>query len=998
MKIDIFIIGAGKPYAGVIPSLLQKYSKNKTIIDWQIDSFKGIKNRSLNILGGYKINDVIKRYPKINYIFVKNWKKKTILNTVFSIPKVDNDILFTYSDTIFRKEEITKIKQVKADIAIGIDLQYKKRFEKRSTEDFKKAELVKFIDKDMLLKTAEFTGLVYFKKKIAKKILNYKKKKIGKTFLDFINHLKKEKFNIEYIDLSYKWAELNEPQDLTNFLIGNKSKTLQRLYPMVKKTKIGFQISFNINEWNRDKKNIIKLIAKKFKNKNLIVRSSSSREDSKNQSLAGKFISIPNVSSLDKTKLNQAINKVISSYGKNKDLNNDYIFLQKYIKNDLICSGVVFTCDLDTGAPYYKINFDQSKNNTDLVTSGKSKNDRIIILSKKHIKKIKKFKPNLINLIKGVQEIEDLLSFDKLDIEFAIDSRNIVHIFQVRPITIDHRKFDEATENFDQKIRYIEKFYNDYLIKKSSPESDKFFFSNMSDWNPAEMIGKRPSPLSFSLYSELISDDVWAKQRKKFGYKDLGKYPLITKFFGQPYVEINASIKSFIPIKINSSLTKKIIDNCLKILEDKPQYHDKLEFKVVFTSWTPTLKNDLKKRFKNKHFTFKELNFYENELKKITKKQISNYENTISPINKLIKNFNNLSIKKISPLKKANKLIQDCKFYGTPTFAHAARHAFIASNFLKSFVDLDIFSEKDYEQFMKSLHTISKNLQNDLARYSKKKVSLTNLIKTYGHLRPGTYDNTIEAYHENPNYYFKSNKKKEIKKIDFKINLKQEYEIKKIIMKLDLKMSVNQFIDYIKRSILMREEIKFKFTKNISLALDYYNEYARSNCLSKKDISNLEYKDFLKIDKRRFNLMNIKKIIRKREKENRYNEIFTLPAFIKNKDDFLCFEENNAQPNYITKNIIISEIKFLNENKNFKDIQNNIIVIDHADPGYDWIFNYQIKGLITKYGGANSHMAIRSAELNLPAAIGIGDKFYNQLRNNDKIKLDCKNGLISLID
>jgi hypothetical protein len=43
-------------------------------------------------------------------------------------------------------------------------------------------------------------------------------------------------------------------------------------------------------------------------------------------------------------------------------------------------------------------------------------------------------------------------------------------------------------------------------------------------------------------------------------------------------------------------------------------------------------------------------------------------------------------------------------------------------------------------------------------------------------------------------------------------------------------------------------------------------------------------------------------------------------------------------------------------------------------------------------------MAIRSAELNLPAAIGIGDKFYNQLRHNDKIKLDCKNGLISLID
>ena len=30
----------------------------------------------------------------------------------------------------------------------------------------------------------------------------------------------------------------------------------------------------------------------------------------------------------------------------------------------------------------------------------------------------------------------------------------------------------------------------------------------------------------------------------------------------------------------------------------------------------------------------------------------------------------------------------------------------------------------------------------------------------------------------------------------------------------------------------------------------------------------------------------------------------------------------------------------------------------------------KIKGLITKYGGVNSHMAIRCAELSVPAAIG----------------------------
>ena len=39
-----------------------------------------------------------------------------------------------------------------------------------------------------------------------------------------------------------------------------------------------------------------------------------------------------------------------------------------------------------------------------------------------------------------------------------------------------------------------------------------------------------------------------------------------------------------------------------------------------------------------------------------------------------------------------------------------------------------------------------------------------------------------------------------------------------------------------------------------------------------------------------------------------------------------------------------------------------IICIENADPGYDFIFNYKIKGLITKFGGSNSHMAIRCLE------------------------------------
>ena len=73
-------------------------------------------------------------------------------------------------------------------------------------------------------------------------------------------------------------------------------------------------------------------------------------------------------------------------------------------------------------------------------------------------------------------------------------------------------------------------------------------------------------------------------------------------------------------------------------------------------------------------------------------------------------------------------------------------------------------------------------------------------------------------------------------------------------------------------------------------------------------------------------------------------------------------------------------------------------MIENADPVYDWIFTRSIAGLITKYGGVASHMSIRCAELGLPAAIGCGEIFYENLIKSSKILLDCKNEHIIILE
>ena len=71
------------------------------------------------------------------------------------------------------------------------------------------------------------------------------------------------------------------------------------------------------------------------------------------------------------------------------------------------------------------------------------------------------------------------------------------------------------------------------------------------------------------------------------------------------------------------------------------------------------------------------------------------------------------------------------------------------------------------------------------------------------------------------------------------------------------------------------------------------------------------------------------------------------------------------------------------------DLFGKVVCIENADQGYDWIFAKGIKGLVTKFGGANSHMAIRCAEFGLPAAIGCGEQTFERLVAARQIELNA---------
>ena len=145
---------------------------------------------------------------------------------------------------------------------------------------------------------------------------------------------------------------------------------------------------------------------------------------------------------------------------------------------------------------------------------------------------------------------------------------------------------------------------------------------------------------------------------------------------------------------------------------------------------------------------------------------------------------------------------------------------------------------------------------------------------------------------------------------------------------------------------------------------------------------------------------NIKQLlmneISKNKQEYKINSFFKLPEIIYSAKDIYSFLENEKKINFIGSSVVVGRPCHI-ENNQIYNLKNKIVCIKSADPGYDFIFSQKIVGLVTQYGGANSHMAIRCAELSIPAAIGVGQNKFKNVVNSKIIRLDCETNKIDLI-
>ena len=766
-----------------------------------------------------------------------------------------------------------------------------------------------------------------------------------------------------------------------------KAETLKNIRGKLQNAEVLPMYLFTTNDWKKKQNKCIEELNKKnwFKWP-VIVRSSHKSEDSDNSSLAGHFDSILNVNS--NSELIDAVNKVIKSYKSNSEINQ--IFIQPMLTN-VRMSGVVLSHDINTSSPYFSINYNDISTDTTSITSG-SKNNKIFFYHHSNNGIIPKKLKRIISL---ASELFEYSGCTPIDIEFAIDKHDKCYLLQIRKLVLKNYSRIKI-DNHDKTLKEIENKLDSSFKTHPYLLGKKTIFGVMPDWNPAEMIGIRPRPLALSLYQNLITDSTWAYQRDNYGYRNVRGFPLMQSFGGVPFIDLRVSFNSFIPKSLDKNIAEKLVNFYLDVLTKNPHLHDKVEFNIAYTCYTFDLPERLKK-LKEKGFNNIEINKIKKSLRDLTNK-IINYNTGIwrTDLQKIKELFPRRQIIEKSKLKEEEKiffLLEDCRRYGTLPFAGLARVGFIAVEFLNSLVQQKIISSEDKQKLLLSLETITTSLSKDIRRLSKSK-----FLENYGHLRPGTYDIRSKRYDENYDTYFSYHSKsmENTKNKSFSLGPRQISLIDKLLKKHGIDYNADFFVKFIKKGIEAREYAKFEFTKNVSLILKLLSEVGSKLGMNKDDCSFIDIRIIYELMNSTKDLNYIlNKSIKYGKLEFSKTEKLNLPSLIFKTKDIWSFSQLPSEPNFITQKKIIGQIQVASEGK--VNLDRKIVFINSADPGYDWIFTKKIAGLVTKYGGANSHMAIRANELGIPSVIGAGDQFYDFWVKYNFLSIDCSKKKVEVL-
>jgi len=467
-------------------------------------------------------------------------------------------------------------------------------------------------------------------------------------------------------------------------------------------------------------------------------------------------------------------------------------------------------------------------------------------------------------------------------------------------------------------------------------------------------------------------------------------------FHGLPYIDVRVSFNSFVPRDVPDDLAGRLVNYYIDRLLEEPHLHDKIEFEIIFSCYSLDLPLRMG-RLAEHGFSPEDLAELSGALRRLTNRIIHGetalWRRDRAKIDMLAQRFVTIRDTRIDKISRIYWLIEDCKRYGTLPFAGLARAGFIAVQMLRSFVEVGVIDAEQAATFMASVDTVGSRIGRDFAQLPK-----ADFLARYGHLRPGTYDILSPRYDEAPDLYFNWSRARPNASPPprFALSIEQLRRIEQLLKEHELNIDVLSLIEFIKAGIEGREHSKFVFTRSLSDALSLIRQLGEEHGLSAEDCAFLSYDAIRTLYSESG---SVGEVLRDSVAHGRERHALTrnlvLPPIIASPHEVFTFHLPPSQPNFITQKSVTAPVASLSGSPD--SFAGRILFLPSADPGYDWIFTRDIRGFVTQFGGANSHMAIRAGELGIPAVIGAGEALFRRWQTARKLCLDCTNQRVLII-
>ena len=749
---------------------------------------------------------------------------------------------------------------------------------------------------------------------------------------------------------------------------------------------------------------VVSQITNTFNGRTLVVRSSAEGEDDAQNTHAGEYDSVLNVPSTDTEAIHAAIAKVIASYERKGVRScHDEVIVQEMLLNTSM-SGVVFTHDLNTGAPYFVINYDDISGLTDTVTSGGGEYaNRTLYIHRgaTQVLRSRRFQ----GLMLAIDELEQIMGSQFLDVEFALGDDLSPYLLQVRAITTQANWNRAVAKRIDATLHGIQAFVRARLQPMLGVYGSTTVLGQMPDWNPVEMIGRAPRSLAFSLYKTLITDHAWRSARETMGYAVPVGQPLMISLAGQPFIDARLSFNSFLPAGLSPEISEKLVDAWVKRLQEHPELHDKVEFEVAITTYSFDIDEKIE-ALVGAALSQTERSVFKKTLLQQTRKLLVNGHQ--GGISEALAKVEELAVKQVNArqlpmgqdVTALFGMIDDCTRLGTVPFSILARHGFIARTMLLSLNRCGILSMEDINLIQSGVRTVASELVNDMRRLQRGELLRPEFMLEYGHLRPGTYDILSHRYDQMPEFGMSDTEVwPEQSATEFLLSGQQRGEIDQLLKAEGFpELDADKLLEYVQAATVGREYGKFVFTRSVSNMLELIAGFGERHGLSRDEMSHVPIGNLLDVVTKSSEGSIEERLRRIAEEEaERYalSAAIRLPQVLFDEAGVHVVPFQVSHPNFITHKKITAACVYLLAGQVATSLTGKIVLIENADPGFDWIFAQQIGGLITKYGGTNSHMAIRCAEFGIPAAIGCGEQRFEVFIDANQILLDCAAGFIN---